>query len=122
MFCAVRCVCHYCLLLSVMLLITRLMLFNTLCMFVFLVCMFSFLFCVFCVFVLFCASFLLLYIAVSFLFFIPVYRSLPPGGIPTAVNKYRIIMLQYTGCYMLNCVHSLVRIIMTELQCEERRM
>ena len=60
----------------------------------FFVCLFScfvcFLFSVFCVFVLFCGSFLLLYIAVSF-FFLQVYLPLPPGGNPIAVNKYHTI-------------------------------
>jgi len=52
-------------------------------------CLFvCFLLCVFCVFVLFCILLLLLYIAVSFLFFIKVYRPLPPGVNPIAVNIY----------------------------------
>jgi len=60
--------------------------------------MFLFVLCVFCVFVLFCVLFLLLYTAVSFLILIQVYRLLPPGGNPVAVNKYRIIsyhIIQY---------------------------
>ena len=44
-------------------------------------------------FVLFCALFLLLYIAVSFPIFVKVYQQLPPGGNPIAVNKYRTISL-----------------------------
>jgi hypothetical protein len=54
-----------------------------------------FLFCGFCVFVLFCTLFLLWYKAVSLLFFLQVYRPLPPGGNTTAVNKYHIYIYIY---------------------------
>jgi len=60
----------------------------------FYVCFFS-VFVFYFVYSVFCVLFLLLYIAVSFLFFVQVYRPLPPGGNPTAVNKYRIIHHTY---------------------------
>ena len=75
--------CHYYLLLCYFL-ITRLMVFNTLHFCILVLYVF---FCIHC-FVLFCVLFLLLYIAVAFLYFSHVYRPLPPGGNPTALNKY----------------------------------
>ena len=43
-----------------------------------------------CVFVLFCALFLIIYIVVSFRFCVQVCWLLRPSGKPTAVNKYHI--------------------------------
>jgi hypothetical protein len=63
------------------------MFFNILFMFV--VLYFCFLFCVFCVLVLLCVLFLLL--CCLFPCFIRVYRPLPPGGNPVAVNKYNVM-------------------------------
>jgi len=68
---------------------------NILFMFV-LVLQFCFLFCVFCVLVLFCVLFLLL--CRLFLISVQVYRLLPPGANPIAVNKYHIIFVM--SCYV----------------------
>ena len=62
----------------VILLIARLVFFN--------ICLF---FCF--VYFVFCVLFILLYSAVPFLYFVQFYRPLPPGGNPTAVNKYHIV-------------------------------
>ena len=62
--------------------------FNILFMFVFLFCVFVFYIVYSVPFYFFLLLFLLSYIAVSFLFFMQVYRPLPPCGNPNAVNKY----------------------------------
>jgi hypothetical protein len=72
-------------------------------MFAFLICVFVF-YIVYSVFVLSCILFLLLYIAVSFLFFAQVYRPLPQGGNPTAVNKYHISM-QHVVLGLISACH-----------------
>jgi len=75
--------------------------FNILFMFVFLFCVFVFYIVYSVPFYFFLLLFLLSYIAVSFLFFMQVYRPLPPCGNPNAVNKYltSYILIAQT-CYI----------------------
>jgi hypothetical protein len=88
------------------------MLFNTLFKFVFL----------FCVFVFYCVYFVLPYCFVNFFPFVnsclfpifaQVYRPLPPGGIPIAVNKYHIIsyIVSYHISYHITSYHISYHII-----------
>jgi len=74
-------ICHF--------LITRLTVFNVLFMFIFLFCIFVFYF-VYSVF-LYCFSFCALSLSLSLPpILVQIYRPLPPGGNPIAVNKYII--------------------------------
>jgi hypothetical protein len=52
-----------------------------------------------CVCSVFCALFLLYYIAVAFLYFSHVYRPLPPGGNPTAVNKHHDFITDHPAVF-----------------------
>ena len=88
-------------------LIARLMFFNIFC---FVFCfVFFFLFCVFCVFVYYV---LFLLLCCLFPIFVQVYRPLPPGGNPIAVNKYHIIsyhMCVFTLVVVVNDSHDVVK-------------
>jgi len=75
------------------LLITRLTFLNILFMLVFLFCTFVSYFVRSVFFVLFYLLFLLLFITVPPPMCVQVYRPLPPGGNPFAVNKFHIIYI-----------------------------
>ena len=78
-------------------LITRHMPFNILCIFVFLFCLFISVLCILCFSTLLCIVLCTVLCIVSpsvyiclFPIFIQIYRPLPPGGNPVAVNKYHV--------------------------------
>jgi hypothetical protein len=108
MFCAVRCVCLCYWLLFASILITRLMFFNIL------LCLFScFVYFVFLCIVLCVVLCIVLYIVSPFVYscLFPiikhVYRQLPPGGSPIAVNKYHIVSYHiiYILSYQITSYH-----------------
>ena len=82
-----------------------------------LVSYFCFIFCEFCVFVLFCVFLLLLWWL--FPIFLQVYRQLPPGGNPIAVNKYHVMSdihkyIPYLRMYI--CINILYLLYITEVR------
>jgi len=72
-------------------LIPRLASFNILCIFVFLFCFFLFsVLCILCFCSVLCIVSPFVYTC-PFPIFVQVYRPLPPGGNPVAVNKYQVL-------------------------------
>jgi hypothetical protein len=81
--------------------ITRPRIFNIIFTFVF---FFHFVYSVF--YIVLCIVFFLY--GCPFPIFVQVYQPLPPGGNPTAVNKYHILSLPYTYIMFRNSTHTIV--------------
>jgi hypothetical protein len=87
--------CHYYLILLVIYKLLDLCFFNILFIFIFLFCMLVF-YSVYSVFLYFLCIVSPFVYSCLFPIFVQVYRTLSPGGNPTAVNKYHIISITHT--------------------------